>query len=149
MKMKRIDLNGGRIIFDFGLNENLIIVERELARQMTEGERAELAESWPYHDFIVPDLRGYGQPENGWPCSVMEGKTAKGRTALRLGVGSSHLVKFYQGSGSRSWNGWDRRKPVGPGTHAFASAISNGGGRWFEITIVPADTVPVSAEAAE
>jgi len=82
------------------------------------------------------------------PCSVKEFTTKKGRQALSIVKGSSHLISLYNGTGDISHNDWLNRHPVNA-VFAEERTTSNGGGCWYEVTIMKSGDESISSEASE
>jgi len=82
------------------------------------------------------------------PCSVKEFTTKKGRQALSIVKGNSHLLSLYNGCGDISHNDWINRCPVNA-MFAEERTTSNGGGCWYEVIIMKVGDKPISSEAAE
>ncbi len=91
---------------------------------------------------IVHDLDA-GNWLSGQPIEVggFSRRTTKaGREAIDLVAGTGFQLRLREGSGSRTWDGWDDRAPVRSkhgDVFAYAVQTSNGGGCWFEATITP------------
>ena len=66
--------------------------------------------------------------------------TRAGREAVEVVGGIGYELRLREGSGDRTWSGWDCRRPVQSvhgAVFAHAVATSKGGGCWFEATISP------------
>lgn len=128
MKPKRIPLTDGTVIID-GLSKLIVI------------DKCFVLKHFPFnYDFDKGELL-----RKGVPCSAQTFVTKKGREAVRIGVGDSHIFRYYWGSGDRSWNGWKRRS-IANALFSEAKATSNGGGCWMEVEVLESKTTPISAE---
>ena len=82
------------------------------------------------------------------PCSVKEFTTKKGRQALNIVEGVSHVISLYYGNMDITHNDWINRHPVNA-VFAEERTTSNGGGCWYEVIIMKAGDKPISSEASE
>lgn len=128
MKPKRIPLTDGTVIID-GFSK-LIVIDSGFTEKY-----------FP----VNYDFHKYELLRKGVPCSAQTFVTKKGREAVRIGVGDSHIFRYYWGSGDRSWNGWERRR-IANALFSEAKATSNGGGCWMEVEVLDSKTTPISAE---
>lgn len=117
------------VIVDFGdkavghTSADMVVIPESLAIAMLDGN--------PYNDGPV-----HGGPKV--TCGGFEYfMTRNRREAVRLLHGTGWLAQLVCGEGSRSWNNWEDRMPVGDNVLSIAAAVSRGGGMWWELSVVP------------
>lgn len=128
MKAKRIKLPDGTLLIE-GFSK-LIVIDRGFAEQ-----------HFPKDYTFEP----YYRLQKGVACNASFFTTKKGREAIKISSGNSHIFRYETASGSYGWRGWDKRR-IANGLFSEAQPTSNGGGCWMEIEIWDASTQPVSVE---
>lgn len=128
MKAKRVTLNDGTIIIE-GLSK-LIVIEKEFANE---------------HFPELYDADKYNLLRRGVDCYAKPFTTRKGREAILVKSGNSHILRYFADIADRSWGNWKNRRIVNA-LFSEAKATSNGGGCWLEVEIWEKSVNPVSAQ---